>query len=50
LIQSGTDWDRVRPIADALHHPVQVARPLLFKTVGSAAWDLAACRVARQGL
>lgn len=50
FIQAGTDWARVRPIADAFSHAVPVERPILFKTVGSAAWDLAACRVARLGL
>lgn len=50
LIQAGTDWERVHSIADAFNRPVEVARPVLFKTVGSAAWDLAACRVARLGL
>lgn len=50
LIQAGTDWDRVLPIADAFNRPVREVRPILLKTVGSAAWDLAACRVARLGL
>jgi len=50
LIQAGTDWARVHPIADAFSHPVPVDRPILFKTVGCAAWDLAACRVVRLGL
>jgi len=50
LIQAGTDWARVYPIADAFSHAVPVDRPILFKTVGSAAWDLAACRVVRLGL
>jgi len=50
LIQAGTDWARVLPIADAFNRPVREVRPILFKTVGSAAWDLAACRVARLGL
>jgi len=50
FIQAGTDWARVHPIADAFSHAVPVERPILFKTVGCAAWDLAACRVARLGL
>lgn len=50
FIQAGTDWARVHPIADAFSHAAPVERPILFKTVGCAAWDLAACRVARLGL
>jgi 1-piperideine-2-carboxylate/1-pyrroline-2-carboxylate reductase [NAD(P)H] len=46
LIQAGVDWDRVRPLASALDTGPDGQRPIVFKTVGSAAWDLAACRVA----
>lgn len=50
LIQADIDWDEVRPLASALS--VQAGdignkRPVLFKSVGCAAWDLAACRVVR---
>jgi 1-piperideine-2-carboxylate/1-pyrroline-2-carboxylate reductase [NAD(P)H] len=46
LIQAGVDWARVRPLASALGSRHDPGRPVVFKTVGSAAWDLAACRVA----
>ena len=50
LIQAGIDWDEVRPLASALG--VQAAdsaikRPVIFKSVGCAARDLATCRVVR---
>lgn len=50
LIQAGVDWARVRPLAAALKTAPDLARPIVFKTVGSAAWDLAAGRVARAAL
>jgi 1-piperideine-2-carboxylate/1-pyrroline-2-carboxylate reductase [NAD(P)H] len=46
-ILAGIDFDTVRPLADALVTPVAKDEPLMFKSVGCAAWDLAACRVAR---
>ena len=45
LIQAGIDWKTVRPLASALHTPPPAGRPVFFKSVGCAAWDLAACRV-----
>ncbi|MDR5754097.1 MULTISPECIES: bifunctional Delta(1)-pyrroline-2-carboxylate/Delta(1)-piperideine-2-carboxylate reductase [unclassified Caballeronia] len=51
LIQAGIDWDVVQPLAKVLRDDgTRGARPLLLKTVGCAAWDLAACRVARDVL
>lgn len=47
LIQAGVDWSAVQPLLDALDRPP--GRPLLFKTVGHAAWDLAAAGVALAG-
>lgn len=47
LIQAGVDWSAVRPLLDALDRPP--GRPLLLKTVGHAAWDLAAAGVALAG-
>lgn len=48
LIQAGIDWERVTPlervVADAAPRPA--AGPVVFKSVGHAAWDLAACRLA----
>jgi 1-piperideine-2-carboxylate/1-pyrroline-2-carboxylate reductase [NAD(P)H] len=49
LILAGIDWQRVRSLADVVGGE-HVGAPALFKTVGCAAWDLAACRVARREL
>jgi 1-piperideine-2-carboxylate/1-pyrroline-2-carboxylate reductase [NAD(P)H] len=49
LLQAGTDWSRVKPLALAFGN-VPVTRPAVFKSVGSAAWDLAAARVALASL
>ncbi|ABC35124.1 delta(1)-pyrroline-2-carboxylate reductase family protein [Burkholderia thailandensis] len=63
LIVAGVDWARVRSLADALRAPAATRAsasastasdgpasglPVFFKSVGCAAWDLAACRVARE--
>jgi 1-piperideine-2-carboxylate/1-pyrroline-2-carboxylate reductase [NAD(P)H] len=45
LLRAGVDWQQVRSIAQAIGAGVP-AGPVLYKTVGSAAWDLAAARVA----
>jgi 1-piperideine-2-carboxylate/1-pyrroline-2-carboxylate reductase [NAD(P)H] len=45
LLQAGLDWSLVRPIAAAFGVKSQT-RPVVFKSVGTAAWDLAAARVA----
>jgi 1-piperideine-2-carboxylate/1-pyrroline-2-carboxylate reductase [NAD(P)H] len=64
LLQAKVDWSQVRSLADLLQTPrspsaaglpALVALPALpalpiFKTVGQAAWDLAAARVALQSL
>lgn len=55
FIQAGIDWHRVTPLADALATGCAAGAgagsagpmPVVFKSVGCAAWDLAACRVAR---
>ncbi|GAA5511351.1 delta(1)-pyrroline-2-carboxylate reductase 1 [Deinococcus carri] len=47
LLQAGVDWADVHSLAGALTTPPSGEEPRLFKTVGCAAWDLAACRVAR---
>ncbi|NML34136.1 bifunctional Delta(1)-pyrroline-2-carboxylate/Delta(1)-piperideine-2-carboxylate reductase [Paraburkholderia antibiotica] len=51
FIQAGVDWARVGGIAAVLQNaqPLPTA-PMVFKSVGCAAWDLAACRVARESL
>jgi 1-piperideine-2-carboxylate/1-pyrroline-2-carboxylate reductase [NAD(P)H] len=46
LIQAGVNWDRVRSLASALTRQPDLDRPIVFKSVGAAAWDLAASRVA----
>ncbi|MBP2297443.1 bifunctional Delta(1)-pyrroline-2-carboxylate/Delta(1)-piperideine-2-carboxylate reductase [Azospirillum picis] len=46
LIQAGVDWSAVRSLVDALDGKAQAGRPRLFKSVGCAAWDLAAARCA----
>lgn len=47
LLQAGIDWASVRSIGSVLDAGIPKGLPILFKTVGSGAWDLAACRVAR---
>ncbi|HYF62340.1 MAG TPA: delta(1)-pyrroline-2-carboxylate reductase family protein [Herpetosiphonaceae bacterium] len=51
LIQADLDWAEVIPLADALDQPPPPAgRPILFKSVGHALWDLAAVKVIVEGL
>lgn len=50
LIQAGIDWRHVRSLAWALKNKPDLSRPIVFKSVGTGAWDLAACRVARNAL
>jgi 1-piperideine-2-carboxylate/1-pyrroline-2-carboxylate reductase [NAD(P)H] len=47
FIQAGVDWSTVSGIKDALVRKPAADKPVVFKTVGCAAWDLAAGRVAR---
>ncbi|SAK49692.1 ornithine cyclodeaminase [Caballeronia catudaia] len=50
FILAAVDWNAVHPLAVALAAPAKQAiatRAVMFKSVGCAAWDLAACRVAR---
>lgn len=46
LIQANVDWAAVRSLCDALADGVRYDQPIVFKTVGCAAWDLAAARCA----
>nr|WP_255635656.1 bifunctional Delta(1)-pyrroline-2-carboxylate/Delta(1)-piperideine-2-carboxylate reductase [Azospirillum sp. 412522] len=46
LIQAGFDWTTGRSLADALEGRGMTDGPRLFKSVGCAAWDLAAARCA----
>src|SRR5579864_2844877 len=53
FIQAGVKWDTVTGIAAVLAAsapPVPAGTPVVFKTVGCAAWDLGAGRVARDQL
>ncbi|WP_025600794.1 bifunctional Delta(1)-pyrroline-2-carboxylate/Delta(1)-piperideine-2-carboxylate reductase [Burkholderia sp. WSM2230] len=51
FIQAGVDWAGVHGIASVLENAAPAPqRPVVFKSVGCAAWDLAACRVARDVL
>lgn len=50
LIQAGVDWAGVHALGDILAgNVVRPGRTPVFKTVGQAAWDLAAARVATRG-
>ncbi|MEW6022188.1 MAG: bifunctional Delta(1)-pyrroline-2-carboxylate/Delta(1)-piperideine-2-carboxylate reductase [Pseudomonadota bacterium] len=46
LMRAGVDWSRVGSLGALLGGPVDHTRPAVFKSVGTAAWDLAAARVA----
>lgn len=50
LIRAGVDWVSVRSLAELLRSGRDRARPAVFKSVGTAAWDLAAARVALANL
>lgn len=51
LLQAGVDWSQVRDLASVLASASVPAGPVpVFKTVGQAAWDLAAARVAMYSL
>lgn len=51
LLQAGLDWGKVRDLASVLAEPLPPsALAPVFKTVGQAAWDLAAARVAMAAL
>ncbi|MFT8417579.1 MAG: delta(1)-pyrroline-2-carboxylate reductase family protein [Acetobacter sp.] len=50
LIQANKDWSEVRALAEFLDNAAQrnapaLTQPVFFKSVGCAAWDLAACRL-----
>lgn len=44
IIQASLAWSKVQPLARAFEVVPSVGRPVLFKSVGCAAWDLAACQ------
>lgn len=50
LIQAGFDWNEAHSLARAIEGDTLPGVPVFFKSVGCAAWDLAACRAARNAL
>lgn len=46
LIQAGISWDKTQTLISALKNAPDLNCPIVFKTVGTGAWDLAAGRVA----
>ncbi|VVE28517.1 ornithine cyclodeaminase [Pandoraea communis] len=46
LMRAGVDWNTVIPLATAFGQTPDFSRPIVVKSVGTAAWDLAASRVA----
>ncbi|EJC62748.1 ornithine cyclodeaminase/Mu-crystallin family protein [Alcaligenes faecalis subsp. faecalis NCIB 8687] len=46
LLQADVNWDQVQGIHQVLRSPAPKDKPVFFKSVGSAAWDLAAARCA----
>jgi 1-piperideine-2-carboxylate/1-pyrroline-2-carboxylate reductase [NAD(P)H] len=50
LLQAGIEWSRVKLLGDLVaQENIPRGGPVLFKSCGSALWDLAAARVAVQG-
>ncbi|NHN89577.1 delta(1)-pyrroline-2-carboxylate reductase family protein [Acetobacter conturbans] len=47
FIQAHVNWEHVQPLAAAVCTAPSREKPVFFKSVGCAAWDLAACRTAR---
>lgn len=45
LLRANLDWATVSPLQAALDLPPPTGRPIIFKSVGQALWDLAAVRV-----
>ncbi|MCQ9615357.1 delta(1)-pyrroline-2-carboxylate reductase family protein [Paenalcaligenes niemegkensis] len=50
FLQAHASWDEVHSIAHALRFPPPLDAAMVYKTVGCAAWDLAAARCARLSL
>lgn len=46
IIQAQKEWKDVRKLSDFLENTQPISQPIFFKSVGCAAWDLAACRLA----
>ncbi|MGK9066584.1 bifunctional Delta(1)-pyrroline-2-carboxylate/Delta(1)-piperideine-2-carboxylate reductase [Stutzerimonas chloritidismutans] len=50
LLRAGVNWAEVKSLAHALKNGIDTSKPAVFKSVGTAAWDLAASRVALAAL
>jgi ornithine cyclodeaminase len=51
FLQAGVDWAGVTALEDAIAAQIRpAAGPVVFKSVGQALWDLAACRLAVEQL
>lgn len=50
LLRAGVDWSRVKSLGTLLREGPDRSRPAVFKSVGTAAWDLAAARTALHAL
>ncbi|MCP1272325.1 delta(1)-pyrroline-2-carboxylate reductase family protein [Gluconobacter albidus] len=50
ILQAGKNWSEVWALADFLEEKPEQDQPVFFKSVGCAAWDLAACRLAMECL
>ncbi len=50
LLRAGVDWSRVKSLGALLRSAPDRTRPAVFKSVGTAAWDLAAARTALHAL
>ncbi|GBR26319.1 ornithine cyclodeaminase [Gluconobacter japonicus NBRC 3271] len=46
ILQAAKDWKQVKSLAAYLTGEKKPEEPVFFKSVGCAAWDLAACRLA----
>lgn len=50
LLRAGVEWSRVKSLGSLLGDTPDRHRPAVFKSVGTAAWDLAAARTALRAL
>lgn len=50
LLQADIDWAKVTSLGSVDRNRIPKDTPILMKAVGCGAWDLAACRVARDAL
>ncbi|AQS91177.1 ornithine cyclodeaminase [Gluconobacter albidus] len=50
ILQAGKNWSEVWALADFLEEKPEQDQPVFFKSVGCAAWDLAACRLTMESL